>query len=136
MKLLNFNFCACSLELLSDLLCLVLSNCFLNSLGSCFNKVLSVLKSKAGDLTNNLDNVELACACCLKNYVELGLLLNGSCCRCCGSCCCYGSCGYAEFLLKSLNEVSEFKNGKTLNKVKNLSRLFVHFSILRIFIKF
>ena len=33
-KLLNFNFCASCLELLSDLLCLVLSNAFLDCLGS------------------------------------------------------------------------------------------------------
>ena len=108
MKLLNFNFCACSLELLSDLVCLVLSDSFLKSLGSCLNKVLSILKTKAGDLTNNLDNVELRSASGLKNYVELSLLLNcGSCCASYGSCCCNGSCGYAEFLLKSLYEICE-----------------------------
>ena len=132
MKLLNLNLCASCLELLSDLLCLVLSNCFLDGLGSTLNEVLSVLKSKAGELTNNLDNVELACASCLKDNVELGLLLYGSCCCCAGSCCnCYGSCGYAKLLLKSLYEISEFKNGKTLYKVKNLSGLLVHFKILR-----
>ena len=133
MKLLNLNLSACSLKLFSDLLSLILSNCFLNSLRSCLNEILSVLKSKAGKLTNNLDNVELACACCLKNYVELGLLLcNGSCCASYGSCC-NGSCGYTELLLESLNEISEFKNGKTLYNFKDLSRLFVHFKILQLF---
>ena len=100
-KLLNFNFCASCLELLSDLLCLFLSNCFLDGLGSCLNKILSILKAKAGDLTSNLDYCELVSASGLKYNVKLGLLLNGSC--CCSACygsCCYGSCGYAEFLLK------------------------------------
>ena len=109
MKLLNFNFCACSLELLSDLLCLFLSNCFLDGLGSRLNEVLSVLKTKAGDLTSNLDNCELVSASGLKYNVKLGLLLScGSCCCSTGSCCyCNGSCGYAEFLLKSLYEICE-----------------------------
>ena len=94
MKLLNFNFCASSLELLSDLVSLFLGDTLFESLGSCLNEVLSILKTKAGELTDNLDNVELGSACCLKDNVKLGLLL------CCGSCCCagsgcncYGSCG-------------------------------------------
>ena len=115
MKLLNLNLSACCLELLCDLISLILCNCFLNSLGSCLNEILSVLKPKAGKLTNNLDNVELRCACCLKNNVKLGLLLCcGSCCCSAGSCCyCYGSCGYAELLLECLYEICEFKNGKS-----------------------
>ena len=93
MKLLNLNLSACCLKLLSDLLSLVLSNALFDGLGSCLNEILCVLKTKAGELTNNLDNVELGSACCLKYNVKLGLLLNGSCCSA-GSCCyCYGSCG-------------------------------------------
>ena len=135
MKLLNLNFAACSNDLLSDLVSLFLGYALFESLGSVVNKVLSFLKSKAGDLTSNLDNCELVSASRLKNNVKLGLLLCcGSCCCCAGSCCnCYGSCGYAEFLLKCFNEICEFKNGKTFNKVKNLCSLLVHFIILRIF---
>ena len=105
MKLLNLNLCASCLKILSDLVSLFLGNTLLDCLRSCLNEVLSVLKSKAGDLTSNLDYCKLVSACCLKYNVKLGLLLNGSCC-CTGSCCnCNGSCGYAELLLKCLYEI-------------------------------
>ena len=85
---------------------------------------------------NKLAVIKVVSACCLKNNVELGLLLNGSCCCSAGSCCyCYGSCGYAELLLECLYEICEFKNSKTLYKFKDLSGLFVHFIILQIYYK-
>ena len=99
-KLLNLNLCASSLKLLCDLVSLFLRNAFLKGLGSTLNEILSVLKTKTGKLTNNLDNVELGSTSCLKYNVKLGLLLNGSCCSARSCCYCYGSCGYTELLLK------------------------------------
>ena len=128
MKLLNLNLCASCLKILSDLVSLFLGNTLLDSLRSGLNEILSILKTKTGDLTSYLDNCELVSASGLENNVELGLLLCcGSCC-CAGSCCnCYGSCGYTELLFKCFNKVCKLKNGETFNEFKNLSGLFVHF---------
>ena len=109
MKLLNFNFCACSLEVCSKLLCLFLRDAFLDGLGSALNEILSILKTKTANVLNKLDNVKLGSTSAGKNNVELGLLLNNRSSSACNGSSSYGSSGYTELLLKCLNEISKFK---------------------------
>ena len=89
--LLELNFSTCFLELAFDLLSLLLGNTLLNGLGSTVNKSLSFAESETGELTNNLDNLNLVCAYVSKNNVKLCLLLSSgcsACCRCCNCNCC------------------------------------------------
>ena len=118
------------LKSLLEVVALVLGNALFDCLGSSLNKVLSVLKTKTGDLTNSLDYSELVCAEGSKNYVELSLLLSsGSSSNC--ACNSNGSSsGYAELLFNSLNEIVKLKKGKTLNLFYQCDNLFAsHFHI-------
>ena len=103
-KLLKSNLSSNFLELLLDLFSLSLACAFLDNLGSAVNGILSFLEAKSGDLTNNLDNLNLLSACFGKLYVELGLLFLSSCCGagCYNNACC---CANAKLFLTSLNEV-------------------------------
>ncbi len=117
-RLLKGNLSANFLELLLDVLSLSLGSSFLDNLGSSLNCVLSFLKSKSGDLTNNLDNLNLLSASLSKFNVELGLLFCRSCngsCYYCYACC----CGYAELFLYSLYKIIELKYAELLYCIKN-----------------
>ena len=56
MKLLNFNFSTSCLEVSCELLCIFLRDAFLDGLGARLNEVLSVLKTKAANVLNELNN--------------------------------------------------------------------------------
>ena len=92
-KLLDFNFCACSNEVSFDLFSVFLGNSFLNSLGASFNESFCFLKAETGNFTNCLDNRELAGTEGSEDNVEFSLFFNN------------GSCGYTEFCFENFNEV-------------------------------
>ena len=120
-KLLQFYFCACCSDLFLHSFSVFLGEAFLNCLRSAFYEVLSFLEAETCDFTDNLDNVELLSAEGLKNYVEFCLFFCcGSCCACCACNCYWSCCGYAEFLIYSINEVCELENCKSLDGFKNL----------------
>ena len=126
MKLLNFNFSACCLEVSCDLLCVFLGDAFLNGLGSALNEVLSILKAEAAKILNDLDNVELGSTSVSKNNVELGLLLNGSCCCSAGSeiicrrtACSYSGRGLADFEYEKGQRICPFSLRVRLTQHKN-----------------
>ena len=104
-----FNLCTSCFKLLCNIVSCFLRNCFLNCLRSALNEVLSFLKTKACDLTNNLDNVKLACTSSLKNNVKFCLLLNWSS-SCSNSNACNRSSRYAEFLFNCLYKVSKLED--------------------------
>ena len=104
--LLKLNFSTSLLKLSLDRLGLFLGDTLFNSLGSTVNKSLSFAESETGELTNNLDNLNLVCAYVSKNNVKLCLFLSSgcsACCRCCNCNCC--SCRYAEFFFNGFNEL-------------------------------
>ena len=114
-KLLNLNLSACSLELLLDGVSLILGNLLLNSLGSAVYESLRFLQAETCDLTNNLDNADLAGACALEDNVKLGLYsrsssaaVNGTCNSNCSS------SAYTKLILYSVYELGKLENGEAL----------------------
>ena len=118
-KLLDFNFCACSNEVSFDLFSVFLGNAFLNSLGAFFNESLSFLEAETGNFANCLDNRELAGTEGSEDNVEFSLFFNNG--SCCATNCCYcnRSCGYAEFCFENFNEVCYLENGKSFDFFNN-----------------
>ena len=103
-ELFDLDCSACCCEVSFHLFSVFLGNAFLDRLRSCFYEFLSFLESEACELTNCLDNVELAFAERSENNVELCLFfLSCRCGSCCAACNRYGSRGYAEFLFEDLN---------------------------------
>ena len=114
-KLLKLNSCANFVKLILDLFSFFLANGLFKSLGSAVNNSLCISKTKAGDLTNNLDNLNLLCASFLKNNLKLGLLFSGSSATSSRSCNCNSSSGRnAKLLFNSLNELRKLKYSKSL----------------------
>ena len=77
-KLLEGNGSASSFELLLDRFRVFLGSGFLDNRGSLVNLCLSFLEAEAGDLTDNLDNVDLGRTSRGQLYVKLGLLSSRS----------------------------------------------------------
>ena len=119
-RLLDSNSSSNFLKLSLDLLSLILSNCFLDYLGSALNCFLSFLQAKAGDLTNNLDNLDLLSAEACQLDIKLSLLFNclsGACSNYCNTC----SCGYTKLFFASLNQLVKFHNSKLFDRIDDLS---------------
>lgn len=119
--LFDFDSSAGSCKIGFDLFSVFLGNAFFERLRNSLNKLFGFFESKTGDLTNRFDNAELAVAEGCKDDVKFGFLF------CCGSSCTadcgYGdrSCGNAELLFESLYKVSDLKNGKRFDFIKNSS---------------
>ena len=75
-KLLNLDLSASLGELRLHGLGVVLGNAFLDSLRSLVNDSLGFLQAQAGQLADNLDDLDLVGAGGLQDHVELGLLLS------------------------------------------------------------
>ena len=75
LKLLQLNLSAGSLELLLDLVRLSLRSSLLDGLRSGVNLLLRFLQAQAGDLADNLDNVDLGGTSLNQNNVEIGLCI-------------------------------------------------------------
>src|SRR6478736_9062052 len=76
-ELLDLDLCACLFELLLQVSCFVLGNGLLERLGGAFDQVLGFLEAQAGDLTHDLDDVDLLRTSVSEDHVELGLLFLG-----------------------------------------------------------
>ena len=114
-RLLEGDLCADFFDLCLDCLCLFLGDAFLDVLGSALNEFLSFLQAQAGDLTDNLDNLDLLIAEAGQLDVKLGLLfLSG----CCGAGCNNntGCCGNTKLRFAGLDELVQFQNGQLFDR--------------------
>ena len=123
-KLLDLDLCASFLELGGDLLGFVLGDAFLEVLRSAVDEFLGFLQAQAGQSTDDLDDSDLVGASGLQNDVELSLLYLSSSSAGSGSSDSSGSGGNAEFLFQSVDQLSQFQNGKSLNFFDHSSNLF------------
>ena len=111
--LLDFDLRAGFGELLGDVVGLFLGDVLLDGLRAVVDEVLGFLQAQAGDLTDDLDDLDLVGAEVRENGGELGLLLRG------GSSGGGGGGGdgdrsgggNAELFLKRLDELGELQNG-------------------------
>ncbi len=65
-------------EFCLHLFCLFLGDSFLDGLGSAVNEGLRIGKAKAGDLTDDLDDLDLVGADLFQDNVKLGFLFSSS----------------------------------------------------------
>ena len=75
---------------------------------------------KAGDLTDNLDNLDLLCAEVSQLDVELSLLFLSCSCRTCNHNS-TGCCGDTECLFAGLYELVQLKNGQLFDRFDKFS---------------
>ena len=73
-ELLEGNLCALLLELCLGCLCILLGELLLDDLRCALDEVLGLLEAEAGQLTDNLDDLDLVRANLSQLNVELGLL--------------------------------------------------------------
>ena len=112
-------------QLLDDFVSSSLVDVLLDGLGSVIDQILGFLKAKAGDLTDDLDDVDLLVADFLEHNGELGLLFSsGSACAGSGSNGNGSSGGYAELFLQSLYQLGKLKNGKSFDFFDKLGYVF------------
>src|SRR5690606_4002886 len=77
--LLQLDSSALLLELGLDLVCLLLGDSLLDRLGRAIHEILGLLQTEAGDLTHDLDDLNLLLTGSGEDHVELRLLLSGRC---------------------------------------------------------
>ena len=83
--------------------------------GNLVNELLSFLQTKAGDLFNDLYDLEFSLSCRGQDNIELSLLSLSGCSACCGSGYSYGCscCRFNSiFLLQNLCEFLNFFNSE------------------------
>ena len=85
-QLLEFNSCACFLNLSLESLCICSGNSLFDGLGSRINDLLSLFKAKTCCFFNSLNNLNLVRANVCKNNVKFSLLFSCCCAAVCGSC--------------------------------------------------
>lgn len=109
-------------EFCLHLFCLFLGDSFLDGLGSAVNEGLRIGKAKAGDLTDDLDDLDLVGADLFQDNVKLGFLFSSSIAT--GSRAGNsnsGSGGNAEFFFNSVNELRQLENGHGFDLFKESS---------------
>ena len=102
------------LELGNHSLGIVLGDGFLDGLGSVVDELLGFLQTQAGDLADDLDDLDLLGADLLQDDVELGLLFDLSSAGG-GSSDSGSSGGNAEGLFQSMDELSQLEDAQGLN---------------------
>ena len=108
-KLLELDLGAGFFQLLLDFLGVVFAGAFLDGLRSAVDQILGFFQAQAGDLADNLDDVDLVGADFGENHVKLGLLFRSSGSGRSGS----GGDGHrggggnAEFLFEGLNQLGQ-----------------------------
>ena len=112
--LLKLNFSTSLLELSLDRLGLFLGDTLLNGLGSTVDESLRITQRQAGDILNDLDNLELGLAGGLQDHVESRFLGNSSL-ACAGSGSCNGNSGSSRF-----NALFLFEDGSQFVYLGNL----------------
>ena len=87
----------------------------LEGLGSAFDHSLGLSQAQAGDLTDDLDDLDLGSGIKAgQDHVELGLLLSGGS-GTGGGTSGHGGGGNAEFLLQSVNDLAQLQDGQGLD---------------------
>ena len=112
--LLKLNFSTSLLELSLDRLGLFLGDTLLDGLGSTVDESLRITQRQAGDILNDLDNLEFGLAGSLQDHVESRLLGNSSL-ACAGSGSCNGNSGSSRF-----NAIFLFEDGSQFVYLGNL----------------
>ena len=108
--LLKFNYSANCLEGFLKSVSFVRQRTFLDCCRGGVYEFLCFLQAESCSFSDSLDNLDLFLSDLLQYDVEVALLFLFSC--CCTACCrcCYCYCAYAEFFLKSLNELVDLKS--------------------------
>ena len=113
--LFQFNLGTQALDLCLQSIGLVLGSTLLEGSGSLVNKVLSILQTKAEELLNLLDHLELLSTSGLEDNIKRGLLLGLSGCTSSGTSSNSNSCSSgldAIFIFQNLSEFVNFLYGK------------------------
>ena len=126
-ELLQLDLGADGLESLLDFLGLVLGDGFLDLGGDAFNKSLGFAEAETGDLADDLDDLDLLSAEAGHDNVKLSLLFSsgsaGS--RSSSNSNSSGSSGgNAELILKSMDQLSQVQNSKSLDLFDKSSDFF------------
>ncbi len=129
-ELLEGNLCALLLELCLGCLCILLGELLLDDLRCALDEVLGLLEAEAGQLTDNLDDLDLVRANLSQLNVELGLLFlsrSSSAASCDNNTC---SCGNAELFLASLDKIVSFSSRTDNSLIASMISCVDNFAIL------